>query len=247
MVKWLRWAAVVLGGIAVVAGAAGYGVYRAATMLPEDYRAALEVDQEQLDEQRKELEGQLTALYSQAAQDATPAEPRPRKWEAAVTDDQINGWLATRLQEELPEAAEQGLVDPRVMFADDGLTLAFRMNRGRVNAVVRFHVAPFVTEDGELGIELSDTRIGAVPLPTSRIVEVSRPLLAQAGLPLQWGQVGGRPALLVDFEQLASDARNRRTLSDIQYSEGNLYVAGQTERRVARVAMSQSPPLGVTE
>ena len=238
MVKCLRWTAIILGGILIAVCAAGYGVYRAATMLPEDYQAALEVDEEQLNEQRKELEGQLTALYSQAAQNATPEEPEPRKWEAAVTDDQINGWLATRLLQELPEVAEQGVVDPRVMFADEGLTLAFQIDRGRVKAVVRFRVAPFVTEQGELGIELSDTRIGAVPLPTSRIVEVSRPLLAQAKLPLQWGQVDGRPALMVNFEELASDARNRRTLRDIKYSEGNLYVAGQTERRVPRVAMN---------
>ncbi|TWT73580.1 hypothetical protein Pla123a_39160 [Posidoniimonas polymericola] len=239
MAKWLRRSAIALGVSLTISAISSYWFYRAATTLPEDYQAVLEVAPEQQDERRKELEAQLAAVYSDATQSIADEDSDARPWSSAVTDQHINGWLATRLATEFPEAAAQGLVDPRVMFTDEGLTLAFRIERGVIEAVVRFRVAPFVTEDGRLGVELTETRVGSVPLPTGRIVEASRSVFAEAGLPLEWAEVEGRPALLVDFEQLASDARHRRTLQDIQYSQGGLFVAGQTERREPRLAVNQ--------
>lgn len=239
MSKWLRRTAIALGVSLTVSAISSYSFYRAATTLPEDYQAVLEVAPEQQDERRKELEAELAAVYSDATQAIAVEDSTVRAWQSSVTDQQINGWLATRLAMEFPDAAEQGLVDPRVMFADDGLTLAFRVERGVIEAVVRFRVAPFVTDDGRLGIQLTETRIGSVPLPSGRIVEASRSVFAEAGLPLEWAEVDGAPALLVDFEQLASDGRHRRTLEDIQLSDGALYVAGQTERREPRLAINQ--------
>ncbi len=237
MMKVLRWSAIVLGGVLLVLGVTGFGLYRAATVLPEEYQTALEANPEQLERQRQELESQIAALYSDVQR---PAEQQqPLTWEATVTDSQINGWLATRLDEEFPEAAELGVVSPRVLFTDEGLMLAFRVKKPRLDAVVTFHVIPFVAEDGRLGIELTDAKLGAVPMPTGRFVELSRPMLAKSNLPIEWSGVDDRPALLVEFEPLASDSRHRRTLTAIEYAEGRLSVAGKTERREPRVARTK--------
>lgn len=238
MRRLLFWSAILLGGFSLIGGAVGYGVYGAITAMPEEYAAALQVDPQHQEEQRQELESRIAALYS----DAQPLEeePEPIDWETLVTDDQINGWLATRLVEEMPEIAEQGVIEPRVLFVEEGLTLAFRLKQGGVNVVVMFRVTPFVAEDGRLGVELIDTRVGTAPIPTSRIVEATRPLLADAGLPVEWSTIEDRPALLFEFESLASDKRRRRTLKAIDVSEGKLYVAGQSEVRSPRLARGVS-------
>lgn len=239
MSKWLRRSAIVLGTLLVVNCLVGAGFYRAATSLPPEYQAVLEIEPDQLQQDGQELESQISALYSEAQRKAEPE--LAQSWEAAVTDNQINGWLATRLNAEFPEAEKQGVLDPRVVFAEEGLTLAFRIERSALKAVVTFRVAPFLTEDGELGIELAEARVGKVPLPVGRIVELSRSVFVDAGMPIRWSESENGHTMLVDFEKLASDPISLRTLSAIEYDEGTLYVAGKTERRGPKLA--QRTPL----
>ncbi|MCA9241791.1 MAG: hypothetical protein KDA37_16390 [Planctomycetales bacterium] len=234
MSKWLRRSAVVLGALLLVNCLVGAGFYRAATSLPPEYQAALQVEPEQLEEDGQELESQLSALYSEAQRKADPE--ASQGWEAAVTDNQINGWLATRLNEEFPEAHKQGVIDPRVVFTEEGLTLAFRIERSALQAVVTFRVAPYLTEEGELGIDFAEARVGKVPLPVGRIVELSRAVFTDAGLPIRWSESDNTHTMLIDFEKLASDPISLRSLSAIEYGDGTLYIAGKTERRGPKLA-----------
>lgn len=239
MRRLLRRLAIGLGVCLLILLAAGYGVYRAATSLPDEYAAILQADTTQQELARQELESQLAAIYSDTQQDDD--QQQPAGWEAWVTDDQINAWLATRLVQEMPSLANDGVVDPRVLFAEECLTLAFKLDQGSLTAVVLFRVAPFLAEDGRLGIELLETYVGTVPLPTGRVVEVSRPLFEESGLPVEWSNIEGRPALMVEFEKLASEPRLRRKLTAIEVGDGQLYVSGETDQRDPRLAMLATP------
>lgn len=230
MVRFLLRLTGALAVAAVLLSLCAMGLYRAVGALPPEYEAALHANVDH-EAQRRELESRLAAVYSDAARDV---DQTPRTWEAVVTDEQINGWLATRASAELPALEEAGVHDPRVVIGEDELMLAFRAKRQNMDAVVMVRGAPLIAEGGRLGLELSGAWLGLAPLPTGRIVELTREALAGTGLPAEWAHTeAGRPVLLVDFETIASDAENRRTLTAVRHSEGELRVIGQTAPRRA--------------
>ncbi|MEN1678737.1 MAG: hypothetical protein AAGJ46_04040 [Planctomycetota bacterium] len=233
MVRWLRRAAIGSAFMLVGAAIAVALLYRAATAPVPEYQAVIEATRRQmeagdLDQKRQELESQLAALYS----DAGNAEA----WETVLTADQMNSWFATKLDEVLPELAEEGLSDLRVLINPGVVTLALRATRHGVDAVVALDVAPFVAEDGSLALELSAARIGTAPLPTAQVFAQLQAATGDEGLPGRWTQNDGRPVLLQDISWAAPTARHTCVLEVIEVRDGEVYVAGRTEETTPHVA-----------
>lgn len=238
MAKVLRWGAAAAGLAVLLVLAVGFYFYRAVTALPEEYVEVLQTNPEQLEQARQSLESNLAALYSDSQQ--APATTPPTGWQTQVTQDQVNGWLATRLDEELPEVRSNGVEAPRVLFDTDQVTLGFQLHSGKLAAVVLLRVAPFVLENGRLAVEVLEARIGSAKLPVGRIVEASRPLLQQADAPLEWMEDQGRSVLVVNFEELASDSGRRRTLEAVRVEQGRLLATGHSTPTFPRVASRET-------
>lgn len=243
MRRWIvraAWVAAALLGVAV----AGLGaLYLAATRAPGAYQHVLESDPAVLEQRRLELESNLTALVSQARQEA-PAD-RPNRWETAVTQDQVNGLLAHRASEELSRLEKAGASEPRVVIEADGVLVACRVNTPALSGVFSARLRPWVTDDNRLALEVAGAWVGVLPLPTGRIVQALRGASAEAGLPAEWTTLDGHETLVVDFERLASTTEWRRRLTAVACREGELYIAGVTEP-VAPTAppLEGAPPAG---
>lgn len=233
MVRWLRRAAIASAFMLVGAAMALAVLFKAATAPVPEYQAVVEATRRQLeagdlDEQRQQLESQLAALYSDAGNEDA--------WETVLTAEQMNSWLATELDEMLPELAEQGLRDLRVLIKPGVVTLAMRANRHGVDAVVALDVAPFVAEDGSLALELAAARVGSAPLPTGQVFAQLQAATGDEGLPGRWTQNDGRPVLLQDVSWAAPTNRHTCVLETIEVREGEVYVAGRTEETNPRIA-----------
>lgn len=210
-------------------------LYRAVTAPLPVYEQLLTRLEEQrdageLEQQRQELESQLTALYSDVQQE--------ERWQTVVTADQINSWLATQLQLDFPELEEQGIRDPQILFEPGKATLVMRAEVQGLKTVVSITVTPFVDEEGSLALQFTETHVGNVPLPTATIVtQADKALAKEGGLPGRWTQSEGYPVLLIDFERHAATARQIRKLDTIEIRAGEVYVSGVTEPRTNRVAV----------
>lgn len=233
MYRWLRRIALGSGLMLTGAAVAVFFLYRAATAPVPEYQALVEQTRQQLEtgeieQNRQELESQLAALYSDAAE-AT-------RWETTITELQLNSWLATQLVHDFPELAEQGVYDPRVLIKAGAVTLAMRAELHGMNAVVAFDLEPFVAEDGSLALELAAARVGSAPLPTAQIMDQLNAAMGDEGLPGRWSTSNGNPVLLIDFEQQASSFNFSRSLDAIEVRQGEVYIAGETLERAPRVA-----------
>lgn len=231
--RWLWRIAIGSGLMLVGAGVALFFLYRAATAPVPAYQAVLEKTFEQaesgeLEQSRQELESQLAALYSDAASES--------RWETVITATQANSWLATQLVQDFPELEDQGVTDLRVILQPDVATLAMHADLQGLQAVVTLDLQPFVTEDGQLAIELAGAKIGAAPLPVAQILDQLNASMGDEGLPWRFGRNNGNPVLLIDFEQQASSHRQVRSLDTVEAREGEIYVAGETKDRPPRVA-----------
>lgn len=232
MWRWLRRIAFGSSLLLVGAGAALALLYRAATAPVPEYRALVEqierLDAAELEQNRKQLESQLAAFYSDAANEPT--------WQTVVTARQINSWLATELDGTLPELAEQGILQPRVLIDTRAITLAMRASLRGLDTVVSLDLAPAVAEGGDLALELAAARVGSASLPTAQLLAQLRAAAGDEGLPGRWMQNDGRPVLVIDMSWAGPAAGPRATLEVIELREGEVYVSGRTAEATPRVA-----------
>ena len=218
--KW-RIAAIVLTALAAVVAAALGGAYAALQRVRPFYEQALAIEPQTLETGSRELESRATALYNDAR--------RPGAWQAAFTAEQINGWLATQLDDVYADALPEEIADPRVAIGDGALTLGFRTRRGGVNTVVSADAAVSITESGAVAIRLIGVRAGSLPIPVMQVAEELAKACHELSLPVRWTQQAGQPIALVDLNgNLASDGR-RIVLDTAELRDGTLYLAGHTE------------------
>jgi uncharacterized protein YpmS len=213
-------AIVVVVAIAAVVAALG-GAYAALQRVRPFYEQALTIEPQTLEQGSRELESQATALYNDARQ--------PGQWQAAFTAEQINGWLATKLDEFDDDGQTDGVIDPRVAIEDGTFTFGFRARRGGVETVVSADAAVSVTETGAVAIRLINVRAGALPLPVMQVADELSKACQDLKLPVRWTQDAGQPVALIDVdEDLSADGRTI-ALDAAELRDNTLHLAGHTE------------------
>jgi uncharacterized protein YpmS len=216
-----RIAAIVLVACIVGVMAAGLGgVYVTLGQEQPFYTAALATDPQKLQSGSRELESRATALYSETR--------HPGKWQAAFTEDQINGWLAVRLAKTYADALPKDIWEPRVSIADDHVALGFRTRRGGMETVVSAKAAVMLTEDGQLAIRMLSVHAGALPLPTMQVAEDLSQACRELDLPVSWTQVEGQPVAIVDVNRSGSTRGKSISLDALDVRAGTIYIEGQT-------------------
>ena len=218
--KW-RIAAIVLAALAAVVAAALGGAYAALQRVRPFYEQALAIEPQTLETGSRELESRATALYNDAR--------RSGQWQAAFTAEQINGWLATQLDDVYADALSDGISDPRVAIDDGKVTLGFRARRGGVNTVISADAAVSLTESGAVAIRLLAVRAGALPLPAMQVAADLSKACQEMSLPIRWTQEAGQPVALIDFRRDLSSDDRRIVVDTAELRDGTLFVAGRTE------------------
>ncbi|MGD9632804.1 MAG: hypothetical protein AB7G28_07435 [Pirellulales bacterium] len=203
------------------------GVYVALAQEQPFYTAALSADPQRLAIGSRELESRASVLYSETRQVGA--------WQAAFTEEQINGWLAVRLANTYAEALPENISEPRVSLADDQLTLAFRTRRGGVETVVTARATLLLTDEAKVAIRLQSVHAGALPLPVMQVADDISHACQELDLPVSWTQVDGEPVALVDVNRGAGAGGRPISLSALELREGTLYIEGQTLAASAEV------------
>jgi uncharacterized protein YpmS len=213
-------AIVVLVSLAGIAAVAVGGVLVALGREQPFYTAALEADPVVLASASRELESRATAFYSETRQ--------PGEWQAAFTEDQINGWLAVRLANLYAEDLPESFSEPRVAIDDGELALAFRTRRAGVDTVVTAKASAMLTDDGNIAIRLRSVHAGALPIPAMQVAEEISQACRQLELPVSWTQIEGQPVAIVEINRGGAARHTTIALDSLEIEQGAIYVAGRT-------------------
>jgi hypothetical protein len=205
--------------------ALGFGLltwgYWAARRVPPFYAAAVAVPLEVHREASDRLLESAAALASNVQKEG--------EWQAIFTTEQINGWLATQLDETFPGLLPDYVADPRVTVGPDGILFGCRYLKGNVETVVSLKAELVVDESNVLKVRLSHARAGAFPLPLGNVLEGVTRTAAEAKMQLSWLQADGDPVAIIHLHPATEKVLYR--LEKLQLGENEVFVAGYTVPR----------------
>lgn len=212
---------VVIGCLLLAGGAAVLALYRAAQTEPEFYREVLAVDHAVLEEASDQMLQRTTALASDLG--------RAGQWEAAFSEEQINGWLAVDMPRNHPDLLPAEICDPRVVIDADRMRLACRVRSGPWRGVLWLEVEPLLPEPNLLALRIHRIRLGAVPIPMGWVLDELSQSASHFNLRAEWRQVDGDPVLLVPLHGTANSEGKQVIVETVQLHSRHVYVAGETE------------------
>lgn len=228
----LRLFAVVCGGIALLfAGFLSIG-YWAVQREPEFYRQALAHEPERLEVASDELLQHTTALASDVREVG--------QWQALFTAEQVNGWLAVDVPQNHPGLLPAEIIEPRVLFQSNRVTVGCRLEQAGITTVASLEVEIYMARPNVLAIRFCKARAGAVPVPLAPILEHFSTGAAASNLRLEWQQAAGDPVALITLTT-RHDQGTEYFLERLELRDGAMYLAGRTEHAGTERDRSTTP------
>lgn len=219
MARWWRRATIGVGLLSTLGMVSGWALYRATQTVPDFYEAALQTESLDAQEAGDQLERQMFTLHNDLKHE--------QSWEANFTDQQINGWLSSDLNEKFPSLIPAEVTQPRVVFEDGVARVAFQLRSTKLSTIVSFQLEPRLTDQpNELAIVVTNVRAGAVPLPLGDILDRIATKAGQAGLKLQWAQSHGHPVAKVQLPLNHAEIRKGVQIQHLDIRRGELFLSG---------------------
>lgn len=219
-----RFVKIVIAAVLVLLGMAGltmWLLYSAVKADVPEYRALLGRDTLELDARVAEFESRLAALYS----DTQSLD----EWSGRFTAEQVNAWLAVRLDELFPGYATAGVRAPRCWIDGEEITLAAESRVGAFEGIVTVAVQPFVTDNHELALEIDRAKLGRLELPLEQFGEHLRRTPLDESAPLRWSRTGGELIAVVEPGRIDIGEGRRLRFVGIDLREGELLIRGAVE------------------
>lgn len=208
--------------LVALAGASLFFVYRASQAVPDFYTQALDIESDTADAAGDQLEQQVVELHNELE--------RGSNWELVLTAEQVNGWLATDLEEKFPGLLPSEVHQPRVAFQDGTTHIACRVQTPKMNTVLSLALQPYLTDTpNELAIRVAHVRAGNVPVPLKGLLDRVAAAAMQAQFPLRWAQEEGDPVAIVQVPTEREDLRPGVVIETVRVEDGRLYVSGKAE------------------
>jgi len=155
-------------------------------------------------------------------------------WDAAVTDTEVNAWLATDLPRNHPRLLPRGLREPRVRFRPHRVEVACRVGSGLASTVVTCDLTVVLRGANQLALAAEAAAAGAVPLPVGPVLAALARRLAAAGAATELRRLDGRTLLVVYIPANGNASGTEWRLESLRIDDGELMVAGATRDPAAR-------------
>jgi hypothetical protein len=214
------------------------GIYLAVRQAPAFYQRALAAPQDEQKTNGENFERSALALHNQLYEAG--------RWQTCLTQDEINGWLATDLPKKLPQVLPPGISDPRIAIEDETVHLAVRYRRSGVDTVLSISGEAYLTaQPNEIAVRLDRARAGMLPVPLARFLHEITSRAEKADMPLRWTEVRGAPVALLRLPLDRDEEGRRVVLEEIRWRDGQLLVAGRTEEQTLPGTGEQQPATAV--
>lgn len=223
---------VAVGIVALLGGGLATALVLLLRYEPDYYRSAMTTPGERRTKLSQEFLSEFSEFWSALSGD--------REWYARFSDEQINSYLEEAFRQ--CGLAEKLLPDricePRVIFEQDRMRLAFRYRGRLINPVVSVSLRIWLpnNETNVLALQLEGINAGLVPFTAQWLLEHISETARQNGIEVQWYRHQGHPVALLRFQ--ADQARPTIQFKGVQFENGAITLHGRSAE--SRAAL---PPL----
>jgi hypothetical protein len=243
----------VLGGLAFLLAAIVAllkyepGFYRRLSASGGTVAAAPGLDREQQESPQPATQPDVSQAEAAARRVVTKAAAchaaisRPGAWEAAVTADELNAWLAIDLPRNHRNVLPRGVSQPRLLFQPKHALVGARVGYGPLTAVASLDFEIQLRDVNHLAIVLEQARLGAIPLPRPPILRHLAERIGTLGMVTDLRMLDGRLVLMVYIPSTHDSGGTSYWLESLSIGAGELLLAGTT-RSSADVRNRLDPP-----
>lgn len=166
---------------------------------------------------------------------------RPGRWDAAISADEINAWLAVDLPRNHPRWLPQGVSQPRILLQPKHVSLATRVGYGPLTSVVWLDFEILLRDVNQLTIVLDRASLGAIPLPRTPILRELARRISKLGMVTDLRRLDGRMVLMVYIPSTHDAGATSYWLESLAIDAGELLVAGETRSSI-QASEQPAPP-----
>ena len=152
--------------------------------------------------------------------------PVKQHWQAELTEDEVNGYLAIEIPKHFPQLFSGGIRNPRVSLKNNKLAIASQIEQGMVSGVLDLALDIQFPRPNRCVILFQRAYVGLVPFSRETVRDIFAEGLQGGGRKLELTKVQGYPALIVD---LGNDLKNQDfslILREIRAINGTLVISG---------------------
>ena len=219
--RWLRFvvlfATFLVVGFGVLFACARY----ASQKEPEFYSEAMQVQPELQVEDGDQLEREVLQLHNSTRREGT--------WEATFTAQQINGWLATDLEEKFPDVVPPQFLNPRVAIDPECFRLACWYKDPPTNTILSLDVDVHLTDTPNvIAVHIQAARAGVIPVPLVQVLNTVSYFAGRADVELRWANMNADPVALVTIPTHLEELQHLLHLETLELRDGQIYLSGRT-------------------
>src|SRR4051794_24921472 len=181
-------------GISLLLGGVGCIVLLLLRYEPCHYRNAV-IPEEKLQRLALEFMREFSEFWSAVSK------REDGEWYGCFTDEQINSCFQVGQAGSL-KLLPEGISEPRVVFEDQRMRLAFRYKSGLINTVISLSLRVWLTpaEPNVLMLQLERFDAGLVPFSAQWLLERISETARQRDIDVSWYRHDGHPVAIVRFQ-----------------------------------------------
>ena len=156
------------------------------------------------------------------------------KWQASITEDQINGWLSVHLNKKFPGTLPANIGRPGIAFFERQVRIAFRFEyawfSGFVQLVGDIFCPETAANENQIAIRIKSANIGIIPIPMSLWADQLTESFNQSGITTVWQEMDGDPVAIVTLpNRLLTDESRTFRFTAIELHQGEMLINGVAE------------------
>lgn len=150
------------------------------------------------------------------------------RWDAVLTEREINAWLAIDLPRNHVTCAGGWGTDARVELLPGLVRAGCRVGGGPIATVAWIEADVRLRAVNQLGITITDARLGSVPVPRGPILKALGRRLDGLGMVTEIRRFENTNVLLVYIPSTTEGRGSSRWLESLRLASGELAFAGET-------------------
>ncbi|MDB4862923.1 hypothetical protein OAI33_06515 [Pirellulaceae bacterium] len=148
-----------------------------------------------------------------------------------VTQEQLNGWLATQLKGNSRVSVPSGIESPRVILEGKSQTIYFTIVRPRFHSVISLQLETRLADQpNAIELKIESVHAGSLPIRLKRIFDEIESAMIRSGVDFKWKAGTERTVAIIHIPSKVRTKRERELqITALEFQTGSVRVTAEVD------------------